>query len=1028
MTDNTATSPEKSASGRRARWVILGIFSVLTLALSWPVIANLSSRIPGTATWAFDESTFVWNIWYFKHALLDLHVSPLHSELIWFPLGIDLILYTFNFFNALIALPLQVAINLPLASNVTLLLATLFSGFGAYLLAFYVLRFTFHATRHSQPATRNTQYPIPNTILHLAALLGGVIYAFASNRAIYAALGHYDMVTTQWLPFYALYLLKTLREPKLKNAILAGLFFALASLAEMIFASFLALLTVVVLLASWRAGRNVPQAAGLRLWRRPRQSGGLRYRAILRAGWPAVLGRLALAGAVALLIWSPVLIPIAREFLTADYALTGWGESVKLSADVVGLVTPTDLNPVGAIPPWSPRPGGHGDTAPTDSLGRWTAALRAVEEGKGRFGDINTVFVGYVTLGLALLGAWRGRGRVKVWTWSALAFGVLVLGPLLQINGRYRFSLAGLLPEGVTVPLPFTLLHFIPFINANRAPNRNSVILMLALAMLAAYGAAWLLGKISESANQRINESANQRINESASQRINESASQRISAIRHSPFAIRLVYLSTCLLAAFIILEHLAVPLPTTDARVPEIYSRISQESGDFSVMQLPLGWRNSFGVLGSEQTQLQYFQTVHGKPMIGGNISRAPAFKMDYFRRIPLFRALTDLEMYRVVTPETDAAARSQAASLMALYDVRYFITTPSIPGRYPYQDTWQRTEEYALNVLPLEQPAFWEADGYRAYRVIQPATPFPFRLDLGTTGIEPYIGDGWDTGFQISDFGFRIDQASALWATEREAELYLPLAEAREVTLRMAVAPLTYAGAPGQTVAINVNGTTVLQKRPLAPGWQTVEAAVPVTAMRRGPNRVTLTFAWAKSPRQVFPDPASRAMIGATGAVSPVNLDVHSFGEAFISAFAADGSETKASAGRRGYNVAVFDPRTGALLDSRGFDTTANSYEADALAAYLSGIRPGRIVVLATRGDATVHLTPAAIAALRGLGSRVSLASDLAGQAHALVGVQGAAPGTAAEAIGPADAFLRVAGDFRALAAAVDWVEVGP
>jgi hypothetical protein len=63
-----------------------------------------------------------------------------------------------------------------------------------------------------------------------------------------------------------------------------------------------------------------------------------------------------------------------------------------------------------------------------------------------------------------------------------------------------------------------------------------------------------------------------------------------------------------------------------------------------------------------------------------------------------------------------------------------------------------------------------------------------------------------------------------------------------------------------------------------------------------------------------------------------------------------------------------------------------------------------------------------------LRGLGSRVNSPSELAGQAHALVGVKGANPGTAAEAIGPDDVFLRVAGDFRTLAVAVDWVEIGP
>ena len=57
-----------------------------------------------------------------------------------------------------------------------------------------------------------------------------------------------------------------------------------------------------------------------------------------------------------------------------------------------------------------------------------------------------------------------------------------------------------------------------------------------------------------------------------------------------------------------------------------------------------------------------------------------------------------------------------------------------------------------------------------------------------------------------------------------------------------------------------------------------------------------------------------------------------------------------------------------------------------------------------------------------------REPIPDRLAGQAHALVGVRGAAPGAAAETIAPEDAFVRVAGDFRTLAAAVDWVELGP
>ena len=69
------------------------------------------------------------------------------------------------------------------------------------------------------------------------------------------------------------------------------------------------------------------------------------------------------------------------------------------------------------------------------------------------------------------------------------------------------------------------------------------------------------------------------------------------------------------------------------------------------------------------------------------------------------------------------------------------------------------------------------------------------------------------------------------------------------------------------------------VLSEQALAPGWQTVEAQRAGLGHAPRPEPRPLDFAWAASPRQVFPDPASRAVIGGTGVVSPVNLDVHSF-----------------------------------------------------------------------------------------------------------------------------------------------------
>ena len=126
-------------SAWRRHLLALGLYSLLALLLTWPLILHLTTHVPGVPQWAFDESTFVWNIWHFKHALIDNLQSPLHSELIWFPLGIDLILYTYNFYHVLAAMPLALAVNLPFASNVTLLASTVLSGYGTWLLVSYLL-------------------------------------------------------------------------------------------------------------------------------------------------------------------------------------------------------------------------------------------------------------------------------------------------------------------------------------------------------------------------------------------------------------------------------------------------------------------------------------------------------------------------------------------------------------------------------------------------------------------------------------------------------------------------------------------------------------------------------------------------------------------------------------------------------------------------------------------------------------------------------------------------------------------------
>ena len=66
----------------RRQPTILLLYTILALLLSWPLIAKITTHVPGVAQWAFDESTFLWNIWYLKHSLVDTLSNPLHSDLI----------------------------------------------------------------------------------------------------------------------------------------------------------------------------------------------------------------------------------------------------------------------------------------------------------------------------------------------------------------------------------------------------------------------------------------------------------------------------------------------------------------------------------------------------------------------------------------------------------------------------------------------------------------------------------------------------------------------------------------------------------------------------------------------------------------------------------------------------------------------------------------------------------------------------------------------------------------------------------
>ncbi len=940
----------------RPHLTVLSLYTLLTFVLTWPWVRHFGTAFPGSATWAFDESTFIWNIWRFKHNILDLQTSPLHTDEIFYPLGIDLVLYTYNFANALFGLPLLLGFNLTLASNITLLFAYISSGYGTYLLIRYLL-----GTSKDQA---------DDLTLHLVAFLGGAIYAFSASRAIFAALGHYDIVSTNFIPFYTLYFLKTLREPSLKNPILTGLFATLCLLAEMIFGVFLLFLSLILIfyhrqplqtqkLSSYIVDQTA-RANGLSLLEHSKPTFLHLQRIVLRL-IPVTL--------VVLILWGSVMLPVLRTLAAGDNALVGWGESLKLSADLVGWFTPTDLHPL-----W-----GHD----------WVMRLRQVQEKTAPFSDVNTVSLGYGVLIFALLGIITMWRSVQIWLTSTIIFAVFTLGPLLQIKGQYLFSMDNLLREqglaqDVTFPLPFMLLHYLPILNANRVPVRFAVVLSLALAILAAYGLFWLFSKIMSW--PWIN-----------------SLSAKIGL--------------TIVLTNLLLFDQLALPMPLTRAEVPQVYAQIGAEADTFTLLQLPLGWRNSFGVFGVERTQIQYYQHIHQKPTLGGNISRAPAFKFDYYRQIPLFQAFAQTQLPAVdpaVDKETLNRARQQAAELMTLYNIRYVVIHPPIAGRKPYEDTHQQTRDLAFDLLPLALEPTYQADGVAAYRVQTPPVPNLLRLDFGDWTSQAYRGQGWSQDEYV-------EGASANWAVDSEAIIFFPRSTvAGLATLVMHLRPFSYPEAPPQILTLALNGQPI-NDYPLTEAWQILEATLPETHLQPGLNRLSLQFSRQAMPRQVL---LADTAIGQTGQHVSQDIEVNSQADfAYITLGFGD-TALDASTHRRGFNLAILEPNTGILLDKRGFDTAANHYEAQALHDYLAKIPPSQVVVVSSQGlDAGAFLGGILDEGFASLGGTAQ--EPLV--PYSLIGVKGTSPGTAVEKFGE-DAYIRLgrSPDIRPLAVAVDWVEI--
>jgi hypothetical protein len=341
---------------------------------------------------------------------------------------------------------------------------------------------------------------------------------------------------------------------------------------------------------------------------------------------------------------------------------------------------------------------------------------------------------------------------------------------------------------------------------------------------------------------------------------------------------------------------------------------------------------------------------------------------------------------------------------------------------------DTRSAAVAYIEEVLPVEK--VYDQDGWLLYGVEQPPAPNELTVDA-----EPLngmvLGEGWAEDEPIQG-------VSANWAVAQDAQLLLPTLGTADQgatgvgdhRLTVTALPFDYPGAAQQTVALQVNGHP-LEPVALSPGWNRYGWAVPGSFLRPGLNDLRLQFERLDAPADVLPESAT---ISTTGVQAPVAIEVNSGGPAnFAYATVGSGNEAEdASVHSPGYNVATVDPRRGKVIDRRGFDTTSSGTETQAaeLAEWIAEVPDGQIVLAVMQADGAARLTDETLAAFRTIGGQAD-PRDPPGGVHAIIGVKGATPGTALEAAGLDNGWLRVAPDRRTLAIALDsltWEAAGP
>lgn len=625
-----------------SKWLRLlsaaAVFLGVALLWTFPLVRHLESHLLGLGIG--DNVDGLWNFWWMRTALAT-DVSPFFTSYLFAPVGVDLTLNTHTALPAFIGATAFGGVPLIAAHNMTLLAMVVLNGCAAYALAWR--------------CTRD----------HSAAIIAGLVFSGSPYMAAHLH-GHLNLISAWTLPLIAIAGLELVRGSRLWASV-AGLLLGITAYLDYYYVLYgFALLLCIVLFAA-RDWRFVRVPTGVRTRWLARAAAALVVVALTliaiimgTGGFTTQLGPVRISArelfnplqAFWILLWTYVSVRLGirvRAERRAGFAPARLGQAlIVMFASFTATAAPIAMSALELIRRgeyvtqqyfWRSSP--QGVDLATVVLGSpfhpvWGDSVRGLYGQLGIDVIESTAWLGVAPLALA---AWVVRRRwrskqpaalashrdrhVRQWVFIAAVFSVWALGPHLIVAGTNTGMI-----------LPQALLRYVPLVNNARIPGRAMVLAYLALGMLVAFAAADLRAQW-----------------------------------RHS--GVWLVVIAVLIMA-----DYAPAPFPVVRLNEPAVYQVLRNRSEDGTVLELPLGIRDGFGVRGSFDDRVLFYQTIHQRPLVGGFVARLPATLVAAYQADPLLGNLLRLSSAGAATdPDIEPPSAEKVADSLRTNGIRWIV-----------------------------------------------------------------------------------------------------------------------------------------------------------------------------------------------------------------------------------------------------------------------------------------------------------------------------------------------------------------